>query len=103
MRVRSTVTSVPWFLLLFHKNMWCLLCKISLFALCFAVSILCAQMVETSPCGPWAIITFSQLFVKVNDMCMCDLLCSLFCHSLHLITLAGKLAGGTLDRKQCRL
>ena len=34
-------------------------------------------------------------------MSMCDLFCSLFRHSLHLISLAGMLAGGTLDRKQC--
>ena len=34
-------------------------------------------------------------------MSMCDLLRSLFRHSLHLITLTGKLAGSTLDRKQC--
>ena len=34
-------------------------------------------------------------------MSMCDLLLSLFRHSLHLITLAGKFAGCTLDRKQC--
>ena len=34
-------------------------------------------------------------------MSMCDLLRSLFRHSLHLITLAGKFSGCTLDRKQC--
>ena len=34
-------------------------------------------------------------------MSMCVLLRSLFRHSLHLITLAGKFAGCTLDRKQC--
>ena len=65
-RVWSTVTCVPWFLLLLHKHMWCLLCRTS--TLCFAASIPCAQTVETSPCGPWVIITFCQLFVKVNDV-----------------------------------
>ena len=34
-------------------------------------------------------------------MSMRVLLRSLFRHSLHLITLAGKFAGYTLDRKQC--
>ena len=34
-------------------------------------------------------------------MSMCDLLHSLFRHSLHLITLAGRFAVCTLDRKQC--
>ena len=38
------------------------------FPLCLAASIPCAQMVETSPCGPCAVITFCQLFVKVNDV-----------------------------------
>ena len=32
----------------------------------FAASIPCAQTVETYPCGSWAIITFFQLFMKVN-------------------------------------
>ena len=34
-------------------------------------------------------------------MSMCDLLRSIFRHSLHLITLAEKLTGCTLDMKQC--
>ena len=34
-------------------------------------------------------------------MSMWVLLCSLFRHSLHLITLAGKFVGSTLDRKKC--
>ena len=34
-------------------------------------------------------------------MSLCDLSRSLFRHSLHLITFAGKFAGCTLDRKQC--
>ena len=34
-------------------------------------------------------------------MSMCDLLRSFFRHSLHLITLAVKFAGCTLDRKPC--
>ena len=34
-------------------------------------------------------------------MSMCDLLRSLFRQSQHLITLAGKLSGCTLDREQC--
>ena len=35
---------------------------------CFAESIPCAQMVDAFSCGPWAVITFCQLFVKVNDL-----------------------------------
>ena len=50
----------------FHKHMWCLLCRTSIFPLCFATSIPCAQTVEASPCVPWAVITYCQLFVKVN-------------------------------------
>ena len=42
--------------------------ELPLFHVCFAASISCAQTVETSPCGPWAIITFCQLFMKVNDV-----------------------------------
>ena len=41
--------------------------ELPLFHLCFAASISCAQTVETSPCGPWAIITSCQLVGKVND------------------------------------
>ena len=56
------------------------------------------QTVETSLSGLWAIITFCQLFVKVNDVYVRFIAQSL---PLHLITLAGKLAGCTLDMKQC--
>ena len=52
--------------MLFHKHMWCLLCRTS--TLCFSESIHCAQTVDSSPCGPWAVITFCQLIVKVNDI-----------------------------------
>ena len=39
-----------------------------LFPLCFAASIPRAQTVDTSSCGPWAIITFCQFFAKVNEV-----------------------------------
>ena len=42
--------------------------ELPLFPLCFAASISCAQTVETSPCGRWAIVTFCQLLVKANDV-----------------------------------
>ena len=42
--------------------------ELPFFLLCFAASIPCAQTVETSPCGPWAILNFCHLFVKVNDV-----------------------------------
>ena len=42
--------------------------ELPLYYLCFAASISCAQTVATFQCGPWAIITFYQLFVKVNDI-----------------------------------
>ena len=34
--------------------------ELPLVPLCFAASIPWAQTVETFPCGPWAIITFSN-------------------------------------------
>ena len=43
------------------------LCRIPLFPLCFAESIPCAPTVEVYPRGPWTVITFRHLFVKVND------------------------------------
>ena len=36
--------------------------------LCFAASIPCAQTAEASPHGPWTVIIFRHLFVKVNDV-----------------------------------
>ena len=68
MRVGSTVTGMTWFLLLFHKHMYVSCVEQPIFPLCFAASIPCAQTVETSPCVPWVIITFCQLFVKVYDV-----------------------------------
>ena len=35
---------------LFHKNMWCLMCRHSLLSLCFAESIPCLQTVESMEC-----------------------------------------------------
>ena len=42
--------------------------ELLLFPLCFAASIPCAQTVETSPCGPWAIITSCQLYRYLVNM-----------------------------------
>ena len=42
--------------------------ELPLFPLCLAASIHCAHTVMTSTCCPCAIITFCQLFVKVNDV-----------------------------------
>ena len=58
------------------------------------------QTVEAFPRGHWTVVTFRHLFVKVTNA-MCGLLRSLFRHSMHLITFAGKFEGCTLDRKQC--
>ena len=56
--------------------------------------------VEASPHGPWTVVTFRHLFVKVNDAYMWFIAQS-HPHSLHLITFAGKFAECTIDRKQC--
>ena len=34
---------------------------------CFAASVSCAQMVEASSRGPWTVLTFCDIFVKLND------------------------------------
>ena len=40
--------------------------ELPLLPLCIAASIPCGQMVDTSPRGPWTVITIRHLFVKFN-------------------------------------
>ena len=48
--------SFRWFLLVFHKHMWCFLCRISTsFFVCLAVKVPRAQTVEAFPRGPWTV------------------------------------------------
>ena len=72
-----------------------------LFPVCFAVSIPCAQTVKTSPMWCMGYHNLLPILRESLMMSICDLLSSLFCHSLHLITLVGKFASCTLDRKKC--
>ena len=55
-------------------------------------------MVEASPCGSCIVITICHLFVKFNDACVRFISQSLPPFAVSL-TLAGKLAGCTLDKK----
>ena len=68
MRVGSTVRCVPWFLLILHSTCDVSCVELQLLPLCFAASIPCVQTVDASPCGPWTVISFRHLFVKVNDV-----------------------------------
>ena len=102
MRVGSTVTCVPYFLCFSTSTCGVSCVELPLFPLCFAASIPCAQTVEISVCGLWAVITFCQLFVKINYVYV-RFIAQSFPPFADLITLAGKLSGCTLDRNQCIL
>ena len=48
--------------------MWCLMCLTSTsFSVC-AASVPHAHTVEEFPRGPWIVVTFRHLFVKVNNI-----------------------------------
>ena len=85
------------FFYFFHKLMWCLLCRTSTFSFVHCCKYtLCAY--------GWDISMWSMGYRNSSwrlMMYMYNLLRSLFRYSLHLIILAGKLAGCTLDRKKC--
>ena len=58
-----------------------------LFRLDFTAGVASGQTIQASPCGPWAVITFSHFFmIRRFIMSMCCLLRNLFCHSLYLMT-----------------
>ena len=74
--------------------------KLPLLSLCLVASVPRAQTVETFPRGPWTVVTFRHLFVKVNNAYVRFIAKSLppFAASNNF---AGKFAGCTLYRKQC--
>ena len=43
----------------------------------FVASVACAQMVEAYTRGPWTVVTFRHLFVKVIDVHVCSIVQSL--------------------------
>ena len=73
--------------------------ELTLLLLYFAASIPCAQTVEASPHGPWTVITIRHLFVKMNDAYVRFIAQSVL--PLAASDFNWKLAGCTLDRKQC--
>ena len=75
--------------------------ELTLLSLCLAASVSRAQTFEASPPrGPWTVVTFHHLFVKVNNAYVRFIAKSLppFAASNNFV---GKFAGCTLYRKQC--